>query len=156
MHASRQTQCAFIDPKEAPLNTRLRSLMTSLGALPFGLAALRATRAGATRPAVARPYGFGDTSGMWEQLAQFFVADQDVMEFLWHARSAPLQAAALPRDPAHSDPYVIRLWVPAGSHYTEPAGEPRFARSGHTPAALNIADEGPCDNFYVDPRNQPR
>ena len=77
------------------MNTRLRSLMTSLGLLVFGLTALRAARAGvrphsasfrnsevavsgdatlhlracATRPALVVLYGFRETSDMWEPLA---------------------------------------------------------------------------------------
>lgn len=46
--------------------------------------------------------------------------------------------------------------LPAGSVYTEPAGQPHFARTGNASAEIVITGYGPSDTTYVDPRDAPR
>lgn len=44
----------------------------------------------------------------------------------------------------------------AGSFYTEPGGEPHFARTGDQAALVYITGVGPTDTRYVDPSADPR
>lgn len=46
--------------------------------------------------------------------------------------------------------------LPPGSFYTEPAGEPHFARTGDAPAVVYITGNGPTDTRYVDAAADPR
>ena len=39
--------------------------------------------------------------------------------------------------------------LPAGSFYTEPAGQPHFARTGRDPAVVFITGNGPSDTQYA-------
>jgi quercetin dioxygenase-like cupin family protein len=41
--------------------------------------------------------------------------------------------------------------LPPGSFYTEPAGQPHFARTGDAPAVVYITGVGPTDTVYVAP-----
>ena len=45
--------------------------------------------------------------------------------------------------------------LPPGSFYTEPAGEPHFARTGDDPVVVYITGIGPTDTTYVDPGTAP-
>lgn len=45
--------------------------------------------------------------------------------------------------------------LPAGSFYTEPAGEPHFAGTGGAPAIVHITGYGPTDTAYVDDADDP-
>lgn len=46
--------------------------------------------------------------------------------------------------------------LPPGGFYTEPAGEPHFARTGDMPVLLYISGVGPTDTHYVDAAAAPR
>lgn len=46
--------------------------------------------------------------------------------------------------------------LPPGSFYTEPAGQPHFARTGDTPVVVYISGIGPSDTRYVDAAAAPR
>mgnify|MGYP003576737562 CR=1 FL=1 len=46
-------------------------------------------------------------------------------------------------------PELLRL-LPAGSFYTEPAGQPHFARTGPEGAQVMITGYGPTDTLYVE------
>lgn len=46
--------------------------------------------------------------------------------------------------------------LPPGSFYTEPAGEPHFARTGDTPVVVYISGVGPTDTHYVEAAAAPR
>jgi quercetin dioxygenase-like cupin family protein len=46
--------------------------------------------------------------------------------------------------------------LPPGSFYTEPAGQPHFARTGDTPVVVYITGVGPTDTHYVDAAAAPR
>lgn len=45
--------------------------------------------------------------------------------------------------------------LPAGSFYTEPAGQPHFARTGDNPVVVYITGLGPTDTVYVNPADEP-
>jgi quercetin dioxygenase-like cupin family protein len=45
--------------------------------------------------------------------------------------------------------------LPAGSFYTEPAGQPHFARTGRDPALVFITGTGPSDTKYLDSAAEP-
>jgi quercetin dioxygenase-like cupin family protein len=45
--------------------------------------------------------------------------------------------------------------LPPGSVYSEPAGQPHFARTGDQAVSVIITGFGPTDTVYVDPRNDP-
>ena len=45
--------------------------------------------------------------------------------------------------------------LPPGSFYTEPPGDPHFARTGADPVTLYITGTGPTDTTYVDPKDTP-
>jgi quercetin dioxygenase-like cupin family protein len=56
---------------------------------------------------------------------------------------------------AKADPKALKR-LQVGSFYTEPAGQPHFARTGDTPAVVYITGYGPTDTRYVDPGDRPR
>ena len=45
--------------------------------------------------------------------------------------------------------------LPPGSFYTEPAGQPHFARTGDQAVTVIISGFGPTDTAYVDANNDP-
>lgn len=45
--------------------------------------------------------------------------------------------------------------LPAGGFYTEPAGQPHFARTGDNPVVVFITGLGPTDTVYVDSADEP-
>jgi quercetin dioxygenase-like cupin family protein len=45
--------------------------------------------------------------------------------------------------------------LPPGSTYSEPAGDNHFARTGDSPAVVEISGLGPTDTVYTDPANDP-
>jgi quercetin dioxygenase-like cupin family protein len=53
-----------------------------------------------------------------------------------------------------ADPRALKR-LPPGSFYTEPAGQPHFARTGDEPAVVYITGFGPTDTVYVDPADDP-
>ena len=55
---------------------------------------------------------------------------------------------------ANADPRALKR-LPPGSFYTEPAGQPHFARTGEAPAVVYISGFGPTDTVYVDPADDP-
>jgi pimeloyl-ACP methyl ester carboxylesterase/quercetin dioxygenase-like cupin family protein len=52
------------------------------------------------------------------------------------------------------DPAVLRS-LPAGSFYTEPAGQPHFAETKAEPVTVYITGHGPTDTIYVEAAAQP-
>jgi quercetin dioxygenase-like cupin family protein len=46
--------------------------------------------------------------------------------------------------------------LPPGSIYSEPGGEPHFARTGAEPAVLHITGNGPTDTHYINPADDPK
>jgi pimeloyl-ACP methyl ester carboxylesterase/quercetin dioxygenase-like cupin family protein len=51
------------------------------------------------------------------------------------------------------DPAVLKS-LPAGSFYTEPAGEPHFAETKAEPVTVYITGHGPTDTIYLEPAAQ--
>ncbi len=54
-----------------------------------------------------------------------------------------------------ADPKALKI-LPAGSFYTEPAGQPHFAQTGDSAVVVFITGFGPTDTQYVDPKAAPR
>ena len=53
-----------------------------------------------------------------------------------------------------ADPAALKA-LPAGSFYTEPAGQPHFAVTGDDAVEVIITGSGPTATLYVDPKNAP-
>lgn len=113
--------------------------VVAAGAGTSGLAAIE-TRVLAGDPTRAGPYTISIRVPPNTRIAAHTHKDARsavVAEGLWHFGYG---AAA---DPAKSVP------LPAGSYYTEPAGDPHFAWTGPEGATVHITGIGPSDTHYT-------